>query len=138
MKRRIPANLLESYPWGFNFDKCPPSSCLLLKEKKLYQKGRPIISYADTICADVFSMIGKLLTDLLPKTYPDTFGHLNIQQVFQKIHAYLKDGSEVEHSEFHNDDLVGFFVSVPHDRIMEAIAHFIVTYMKEQCAGQSL
>ncbi len=44
----------------------------------------------------------------------------------------------MEHSEFHNDDLVGFFVSVPHDRIMEAITHFIVTYMTEQCAGQSL
>jgi hypothetical protein len=118
MKRRIPTNLLQSYPWGFNFDKCLPSSYLLLKEKKLYQKGRPIISYADTICADFFSMIGKLLTDLLPKTYPDTFGHLNIQQVFQKIHEYLNDGSEVEHSEFHNDDLVGFYVSVPHDRAL--------------------
>ena len=131
----IPPDLLQKYPWGFQFDAMLPSSYLLLKEKKRYQKGRPIISYAGTICAEFFSLLGKLLTDLLPKTYPDTFGHKKIEAVFSAIHSYLLNDPEVESALMNNDDLVGFFVSVPHPRIEAAMEHFTATYFRDHCKG---
>ena len=131
----IPADILRKYPWGFQLDAMLPSSYLLLKEKKLFQKGRPIISYAGTICAEFFSLLGKLLTDLLPKTYPQTYGHKKIEEVFVAIHKYLETDPEADTALMNNDDLVGFFVSVPHARIEAAIEHFMATYYRDRCAG---
>ena len=135
-KHRIPNLLLNEYPWAFAFHRPLPTSYLLLKGKKRYKKGRPIISYDKTICSRFYSMIGKLLTDLLPRTYPEAFGHKSIEQNFSSISQFLEDDNFQENLEMHNDDLVGFFVSVPHDRIMEALQHFVSTYFRSQCQGQ--
>ena len=123
-----PQHLRESYPWAFDFNARIPTSYGLLKRKKLYRKARPIISYSGTVFSKLFSTLGKLLTDLLAKTYPDTMGLRSIDQVFEEIHRYLDKDPEVQEAVVHNDDLVGFYVSVPHSRILKAVHHLLSNY----------
>ena len=126
----IPEHLRNAYPWAFKLDARIPTCYGLLKAKKQYKKARPIVSYSGTVFAPFFTMIGKLLQDLLDKTLPDTMGKGTINDVFQKIHNFLKNDPEAHLAELHNDDLVGFFVSVPHDRILQSV-QFLVKQYKE-------
>ena len=133
----VPTDLLKRYRWGLNFESRLPSAYVLIKRKKAYEKARPIISYAGTTCAVLFSALGKILMDLIPKTYPANFGNGNIDQFFSEVHRYLQQEDIADHRMF-NDDLVGFFVSVPHERIEASIAHFVSTYYRNSCRHTSL
>ena len=137
-RQLVPQDLFKRYSWGLSFDSRLPTAYVLVKRKKGYEKARPIISYSGTICATLFSALGKTLMDLIPKTYPSNFGNRNIDLFFQEIHRYLSQGDAVREHRMYNDDLVGFFVSVPHERIEAAIIHFISTYFRNWCKGQNL
>ena len=125
----IPRQFLINYPWAFKLDARLPSCYGLLKKKKDYRKARPIVSYSGTVFAPFFTMIGKLLSDLLEKTIPTHMGSGNITQVFHKIHNFLQHNQEAAECEVHNDDLVGFFVSVPHERIIQSIRFLVSQYI---------
>ena len=111
----VPDVIRQSYPWSFDLTLPIPYGYGLLKGQKSYKKARPVISYSSCTFGNLLQAIGRILTDLLQKVFPHTLGNLTIQDVFKKLHQYLDSDPEFETSELHNDDLVGFFVSVPHD-----------------------
>ena len=65
---------------------------------------------------------------MLPVVFPSSYGHQSLPEIFQGLHHYLSTVDEdIELREF-NQDLVGFFTSLPTDRIMAAVDHLIDSY----------
>ena len=124
-KRSYPKHLKKRYPWAADFTNGLPYGYILPKSKKLFSTARPILGYSATPYAELFKALGKVLTDLIPLTYPSTFGNRSIVQCFEALKTFfqqLPTGTEV--IDF-NDDLKGFFTSVDHPSIREALDHLM-------------
>jgi hypothetical protein len=89
------------------------------------------------MCSGLFGILGKLLRDILPIAYPDTYGNRTMKQILKSIHRLLRDRRSNPDSRtvFGNSDLKGFFTSVPHDCIIEAVDHLLVKYVTNHPAG---
>lgn len=124
----------KRYAWGIKLNCQIPSAYILPKGKKQFTNARPIIASAKTTCAVLFAALGKLLADILPIAYPHTYGHRTMKQILQCLHQFLETVDRSEDlsnlHDFKNEDLKGFFTSVPHDMIMKAATHLIVQYLK--------
>lgn len=131
MQKRIPAALRKKFSWGLHLEKPVSKAYVLVKGKKQYQKGRPIIASRGSTCGPLLAVLGKLLRDLLPVVYPKTFGNNDVDGIFKSLHAFLrfhKKNNTLDQVIFDNDDLKGFFTSVPHDDIMMAVTDLVVRY----------
>ena len=65
---------------------------------------------------------------MLPVVFPNSYGHQSLPEIFRGLHHFLSNVDEdVELKEF-NQDLVGFFTSLPTDQIMVAVNHLIDSY----------
>ena len=65
---------------------------------------------------------------MLPVVFPNSYGHQSLPEIFQGLHHYLSTVDEdIELREF-NQDLVGFFTSLPTDQIIAAGDHLIDSY----------
>ena len=116
---------------GADFQKQVPYAYILPKGKKLYTSARPILGYSSTPFSKLFQVLGRILTDLLKAAYPETIGHRTINECFEDLHKYFKnlpDGLPI--LDF-NDDLKGFFTSVDHPSIREAIKHALYKYLEK-------
>ena len=128
----VPNNLKTRYAWGWNWKRDIPGSYILPKDKKMYKNGRPVICYRNTCLSRITQALGHILNDLLKKVVPSSFGLLTIQQTFKSIHKYLSNAQSVASAQIFNDDLKGFFTSVPHSRIRMAIQFLISWYLKAE------
>ena len=61
--------------------------------------------------------------------YPDNLHMDDVHQTFRKLHRFLQGKSHAKEWVFHNDDLIGFYTSVPQERILKAIRHLLSTYL---------
>ena len=69
---------------------------------------------------------------MLPVVFPNSYGHQSLPEIFQGLHHYLSTVEEdIELREF-NQDLVGFFSSLPTDQIMAAVNRLIDSYAAMQ------
>ena len=106
--------------------------CLSQKEEK-YKVARSIISYKNTLLAKLLRATALVLFDVAKVTFPDTFGNLNMDQTWQYLHNYFQQVDLESHLNFGNDDLTGFFASIPQDRILQAVEFCIDLYHKNNC-----
>eukprot|EP00439_Symbiodinium_sp_Y106_P057401 s2246_g8.t1 len=119
---------LKPYRWGVQEAAKLPCSYLLLKQKKNFLKARPIISYKSFTFGRLFQDASSVLNMMLPVVFPNSYGHQSLPEIFQGLHQYLSNVDEdIELLEF-NQDLVGFFTSLPTDQIMQTINHLIDSY----------
>ena len=97
--------------------------------KKNYGSALPIIASRGSALAILMQALSKLIADILPLAYPGTVGYRTMAQILRDIHRLLiKLGNLEEQYNFHNDDLKGFFTSVPHGIIFQSAAHVVTTY----------
>ena len=69
---------------------------------------------------------------MLPVVFPNSYGHQSLPEIFQGLHHHLSTVDEdIELKEF-NQDLVGFFTSLPTDQIMMAVNQLIDSYANTQ------
>ena len=130
LQHKIDPHLLKRCKWGFNFAHPLPNAYILPKGKKMYTSGRPIIASRKSACGKILQVTGKLLADIVCITCPQTFGNRTIPDVFKDLKvfmAFLKNNNRRDYS-FHNDDLKGFFTSVPHDCILQALNWVVRKY----------
>ena len=119
---------LKPYRWGVQETAKLPCSYLLLKQKKQFLKARPIISYRPLAFGRLFQAASSAFNIMLPVFFPNSYGHQSLPEIFQGLHHYLSTVEEdIELREF-NQDLVGFFTSLPTDQIMAAVSHLIDSY----------
>ena len=110
---------LKPYRWGVQEAAKLPCS---------YLKARPIISYKSFAFGRLFQAASSALNMMLPVVFPNSYGHQSLPEIFQGLHQYLSNVDEdIELMEF-NQDLVGFFTSLPTDQIMQAVNHLIDSY----------
>ena len=102
---------------------------ILPKSKKGYTTARPIIASSDTAFGPLFQILGFILKNDMPVAYPDTYGNRTMAQLLRELHMKLQESKTVGFRIF-NDDLKGFFTSVPHAYIQDAVQHMLTEYVK--------
>ena len=71
--------------------------------------------------------LSHALTDIIKIVYPTNFHRHDVNGTFRYLHAYLR--KKATDLVMHNDDLSGFFTSIPHARILAALDHAIARYV---------
>ena len=112
---------LKPYRWGINKNATIPIFYSRLKKQKQFAAARAIISYSNFIFDRLFRAASAVLNILLPALYPGSFGLQTLPGIFQELHAFLCGAPTDIHLRQHNQDLVGFFTSLPIEQIMESV-----------------
>ena len=124
---------LTAYKWGVNTTTSSlPLAYLLLKRKKQYKAARPIISYSRFIYAKLFRATAIVLDLLVRAVCPQSFGLQTLPQMLQTLRGFLEGLPEDFDPATHNQDLVGFFTSIPVSRILSSVEEIIHRYCKQQ------
>ena len=82
----------------------------------------------------LFRAASTVLNILLPAVYPGSFGPQTLPELFQELHAFLRGAPIDIHLQQHNQDLVGFFTSLPIEQIMGSVHHLVTQYAAKQSA----
>ena len=114
-------SFLKKYKWGINNDATLPIAYVLLKAKKDYKVARPIISYKYFIFAKLFRAAAIVLDLLQREVLPCSFGLQTFPAMMTTLRQWLETISDDVQLTTVNQDLVGFFTSVPVERILHAI-----------------
>ena len=109
--QQIPKSLRSKYPWGVDSSGSLPVGFVLLKRKKMFRKGRTIVSCLHSPLRKLLAAAAYAIQLMLNTVWNGL--DLSLPEIWRRIHHYLQDmPSSVDLLEF-NDDLVGFFNSVP-------------------------
>ena len=127
---------LKRYSWGVHPNADIPISYLLLKKKKQFLVARPIISYRGFVFARLFRAASMVINMMLQVVYPASFGFQALPEIFKNLHAFLREADEDVFLCQHNQDLVGFFTSLPVSQILEAVENLINQYASKQVLPQ--
>ena len=131
LTQTIPPSLRTRYKWGFRKDFTIPYGIVHLKKKKHWRKGRTIISYFQSLSGNLLRITSRALDIILQHLFPQLPGQLSIPQLWSHFHCYLKDTPPDIPLHATNDDLVGFFNSVPQHRLIDAV-HSLVQQWQRQ------
>lgn len=126
-----PISWLRKYKRGINFTaECPISYILLKKKKKkkAFLAARPIISHKDFVFAKSRRATAIARHYIHQQSWPDAFGHAALPQIFISLHQYLHQVPLDIDMVVHNQDLAGFFTSIPATRIIATLTTLIDTY----------
>ena len=138
--KRIPSSLVRKYPWGFKLGAPIPRAFIFLKKKKRFQTARSIISYRNTMLAPALKVASLVLCEVTKEVFPETFGRLNLSKLWPDLHGYLRDivipWRDVTEFEVVCDDLVGFFNSLPVERIERAVELVFLQYFQKRPCNQ--
>ena len=126
----MPHHLQVKYKWAINKKSDLPYGFVFLKKKKRFLKGRTLISYYNSRYGRLLQVTARTIDSMLLQLWPQTMGQLAVPQIWSRVHAFFTDTpSEFTLSNV-NDDLVGFFNSVPQDRLLDAINTLILAWQE--------
>ena len=128
----FPKDLKNKYKWGLQTSKPLANSYIFPKRKKKFTNARPIISFANTSTTLLLKGLSHAIIALTKIGFPGQFHKHDIASTFRFLHKYLRQ--KIENLLKHNDDLVGFYTSVPHARILAALLYTLDTYSQLQPA----
>ena len=106
-----------------------PVGFVLLKRKKMFRKGRTIVSYLHAPLRKMLAGAAYAIQLMLRTSWQGL--DLSIPEIWRQLHQFLHETpSSVRLCEF-NDDLVGFFNSVPREMIVSALQMLIQDYQRD-------
>ena len=126
IERSIPSRIQKKYKWAINTNSALPYGFVFLKRKKQFKKGRTLISYFRSRYGRLLQVTARTIDSMLLQLWPQTMGQLAVPQIWQTVHRFLSDTSLDVNLHAVNDDLVGFFNSVPQDRLLDAVNSLIL------------
>ena len=139
-RNQIPSSLVRKYPWGFRLEAPIPRAFIFLKKKRQFKTARSIISYRKSMLAPALKVASLVLCEVTKEVFPETFGRLNLSKLWPDLHGYLRDvvipWRDVTEFEVVCDDLVGFFNSLPVDRIKQAVEFVCLQYFQKRPCNQ--
>ena len=121
----IPTWLAQKYKWGINTQSTLPQGFVFLKQKKQWAKGRTIISYKNSTLARLLKAVAIALDTMVKQTWPSAPGNASTPELWKALHTYMHTTSTSIHLNMINDDLVGFFNSVPHQKLQHSL-HILI------------
>ena len=124
----IPDNLRKELPWAWELKKPLPYAYILPKTKKRWTTARPIIAYSDTPIGNGLRAAALILARIIKVVFPDSIEG-NLVTLFRLIRTFFDDAPLEQKFSYINDDLVGFFTSIPQDRILDAVKDVLSRYM---------
>ena len=119
---------LRPYRWGINRSADVPSAYILLKQKKSFLAARPIISYRGFIFAKLFRATAIVLDLLQRDCFPGTFGLATLPEMMFALQRFLSALPDDADLLVVNQDLVGFFTSIPVERILQAVRWMVNSF----------
>ena len=120
---------LRRYKWGVNLRTSSlPIAYVLLKQKKDFKAARPIISYVRFLYAKLFRATAIALDLILRSVCPRSFGLDTLPSILQKLTVFLQQLPDDADPVVYNQDLVGFFTSIPVFRILHAVRWAVTEY----------
>ena len=117
----IAARWLHKYQWGIKEHTEVPTSYILLKAKKKFLGVRIIINYQSFPFDRLFRYTAFVLMAMIKNNFPHSFGNIILPQIFSSFHSFLSEIPLEHHLLQSNQDLIGFFTSIPTDRIHDAV-----------------
>ena len=135
----IPENVRKKCSWGINYatKKILPESYVMLKRKKGFMLGRPIISYDRTALERLQKATSKLIGEIADVIGAETtFQCKSGQELLDRLKKFIDNSKSIpmgtgEHWKLQvdNEDLVGFFPSIPQQLLLDALKWAIDTYL---------
>ena len=113
--------LQKSYKWGINWGASLPQGFIFLKGKKQYKKGRTIISYKGPTYAKLLKYAATALEAMLKQVWPQSLGQYSTPEIWKAVHQFFQKCEDETTLHTVNDDLIGFFNSVPQKKLLEAV-----------------
>eukprot|EP00438_Fugacium_kawagutii_P026566 Skav212397 [mRNA] locus=scaffold469:9638:11071:- [translate_table: standard] len=128
IKNAFSRTLQTRYSWGFRPQASVPYAFIFPKRKKQFQKGRALISYFQSFPGHLLKCTGRAIDSMILQTYQYQSGQQSRPKIWQSLHAYFDSLPEDVHLHTVNDDLVGFFNSVPQDRLMDSVRTIVAMW----------
>ena len=121
---------LKRYKWGMNLSRSTlPIAYLLFKKKKQYQAARPIISYRSFVYAKLFKATAIVIDLLVHEVCTESFGCTRLPQIMNSLARFMRQFPDDQVPMVYNQDLVGFFTSIPVDRILQSVQWLLDRYL---------
>ena len=126
----IPSRLRSRYKWGINANGTLPVGFVFLKRKKSFLKGRTIVSYSDSCIKDLLKAASQAILLMIRLVWPEAMGMATTPQLWKSLHEFLQRTPSAVHLAEVNDDLVGFFNSVPRQQILDSLSRLVGLYQE--------
>ena len=112
-----------------NADGTLPYAYILPKPSKAFEKARPIISYMLSWNAKLGQLVGTLVYELCRSIFGDMQLDRTVQAIITDIQKIFDDIPNHIELDLQQQDLSGFFNSVPHSRMIEAVTYAVNHYI---------
>ena len=106
-----------------------PYAYILPKPSKDFEKARPIISYMLSWNAKLGQLFGTLVYELCRSIFGDMQLDRTVQDIIKDIQKIFDDIPNHIELDLQQQDLSGFFNSVPHSRMIEAVTYAVNHYI---------
>ena len=115
----------QRYAWGCEWFASLPVARILPKPSKAFMKARPIIACDHCWHSRLTTFLAKGVFQIMLVVFPpgSTFNMLSVQQVMRTMWHSIMSFHAAEPTNMIQQDLIGFFNSVPHDRILQALTY---------------
>jgi hypothetical protein len=131
LKDMVSPRFQTLYDWGFNFKADLPYGYCFLKRKKQWTTARTIVSYCASAMSKLMAAFAMLLRDICSAVWQDSLSALKAPQMWRALHNFLDSAALDQDYHFLNDDLVGFFNSVPQERLLQSVAILLQDYLQK-------
>eukprot|EP00438_Fugacium_kawagutii_P022528 Skav234760 [mRNA] locus=scaffold4095:94:1527:- [translate_table: standard] len=128
IKNAFSRTLQSRYSWGFRPQASVPYAFIFPKRKKQFQKGRTLISYFQSFPGLLLKCTGRAIDSMILQTYQHQAGQQSLPKIWQSLHAYFDSLPDDVNLCIVNDDLVGFFNSVPQARLMDSVRAIVAMW----------
>lgn len=128
IKSAFTKSLQHRYAWGFRTKAEVPYAFIFPKRKKQFQKGRTLISYFQSFPGTLLKSTGRAIDSMLLQTYEYETGQQSLPKIWQSLHKYFSNIPDELSLHVVNDDLVGFFNSVPQSRLLDSVASVVAAW----------
>ncbi len=106
-----------------------PYAYILPKPSKMFEKARPIISYMLSRNPKLGQLVGALVYELCRSIFDGLQLDRTVQDIITAIQKTFADIPEDVELDLQQQDLSGFFNSVPHSRMIEAVTYAVNRYI---------
>ncbi|CAE7710324.1 unnamed protein product [Symbiodinium sp. CCMP2592] len=125
LTKQIPQDLRKRYPWGFKSDPRCPRGYIFMKRKKQWATARTIVSYWNSLAAPLLTAVSMALSSILSSTWPQQLATGTTPQLWSDIHRFLRAQSDTARMVELNQDLIGFFNSIPQTEVVNAVQRLL-------------
>lgn len=115
------SNTSSTLPYGF----------VHLKRKKMFNKGRTLISYLGSRYGKLMQATARTLDTMCVMLWPQEAGQLSVPEIWKHVHQQSSQTDDDIQFAAINDDLVGFFNSVPRSRLLDAIQQLTTEWVNQ-------